>query len=101
MAYPCASLESGGILNCSLYLLKIMHDYLKEIYFDFCLKNDMPKHNDAYLSADDYLNGNFQLINSQVYWLKNFVRLWNILESTWFDDVNRKAVIELCEMEVR
>ena len=61
----------------------------------------MPKHNNAYLSADDYLNGNFQLINSQVYWLKNFVRLWNILESTWFDDVNRKAVIELCEMEVR
>ena len=36
----------------------------------------MPKHNDAYLSADDYLNGNFQLINSQVYWLKNFIRLW-------------------------
>ena len=45
----------------------------------------MPKHNDAYLSAEDYLNGNFQLINSQVYWLKNYVRLWNILESTWFD----------------
>ena len=82
-------------------LLSIMHDYLREIYFDFCLKNDMPKHNDAYLSADDYLNGNFQLINSQVYWLKNYVRLWNILESTWFDDVNRKAVIELCEMEVK
>ena len=60
-----------------------MHDYLKEIYFDFCLKNDMPKHNDAYLSADDYLHGNFQLINSQVYWLKNFVRLWDILENTW------------------
>ena len=31
----------------------------------------------------DYLNGNFQLINSQVYWLKNFVRLWNILDDTW------------------
>ena len=64
-------------------LLSIMHDYLREIYFDFCLKNDMPKHNNAYLSADDYLNGNFQLINSQVYWLKKFVRLWNILEDTW------------------
>ena len=60
-----------------------MHDFLKEIYFDFCLKNDMPKHNDAYLSADDYLHGNFHLINSQVYWLKNFVRLWNILDDTW------------------
>ena len=76
-----------------------MHDYLKEIYFDFCLKNDMPKHNDAYLSADDYLHGNFQLINSQVYWLKNFVRLWNILDDTWgietmsFDKLDRKSVV--------
>ncbi len=57
-------------------LLKIMHDYLKEIYFDFCLKNDMPKHNDAYLSAEDYLAGNFQLLISQIFWFKNYVRLW-------------------------
>ena len=49
-----------------------MHDYLREIYFDFCLKNDMPKHNDAYLSAEDYLNGNFQLINSQIKWLGSY-----------------------------
>ena len=75
-------------------LLSIMHDYLREIYFDFCLKNDMPKHNDAYLSADDYLNGNFQLINSQVYWLKNFVRLWNILESTWFNRLEEEVLAE-------
>ena len=56
-----------------------MHDYLKEIYFDFCLKNDMPKNpidNDAYLSADDYLNGNFQLINSQIKWLGSYIVLW-------------------------
>ena len=61
------------------HTFEIMHEFLIEIYFDFCLKNDMPKNpidNDAYLSADDYLNGNFQLINSQVYWLKNFIRLW-------------------------
>ena len=71
-----------------------MHDYLREIYFDFCLQNDMPKHNDAYLSADDYLNGNFQLINSQVYWLKNYVRLWNILENTWFDRLEEEVLAE-------
>ena len=59
------------------------HDFLREVYFSFCLANDMPKHNDAYLSAEDYLHGNFGLINSQVYWFKNFVRLWNILEDTW------------------
>ena len=71
-----------------------MHDYLREIYFDFCLKNDMPKHNDAYLSADDYLHGNFQLINSQVYWLKNYIRLWNILEDTWFDPNGKTVLIQ-------
>ena len=79
---------------CSIILFKIMHDFLQEIYFDFCLKNDMPKHNDAYLSADDYLNGNFQLINSQVYWLKNYVRLWNILENTWFDRLEEEVLAE-------
>ena len=36
----------------------------------------MPKHNDAYLSAEDYLNGNFQLINSQIKWLGNYIVLW-------------------------
>tara|TARA_A100001388_G_scaffold2071_1_gene1542 strand:+ start:277 stop:516 length:240 start_codon:yes stop_codon:yes gene_type:complete len=78
-----------------------MHEFLKEIYFDFCLKNDMPKHNDAYLSADDYLNGNFQLINSQVYWLKNYIRLWNILEDTWFDPNGKTVLIQsLNQMEV-
>ena len=78
-----------------------MHNFLREIYFDFCLKNDMPKHNDAYLSADDYLNGNFQLINSQVYWLKNYIRLWNILEDTWFDPNGKTVLIQsLDQMEV-
>ena len=53
-----------------------MHDFLKEIYFDFCLKNDMPKHNDAYLSADDYLHGDYQLSEPLIGWLKNYDRLW-------------------------
>ena len=53
-----------------------MHDFLQEIYFDFCLKNDMPKHPESspfngYLSADDLLHSNYQLTKSQVYWLKN------------------------------
>ena len=67
-----------------------MHDYLQEIYFDFCLKNDMPKHSESspfygYLSADDLLHSNYQFTKSQVYWLKNYSRLWNILDNTWFD----------------
>ena len=67
-----------------------MHDFLQEIYFDFCLKNDMPNHPESspfngYLSADDLLHSNYQFTKSQVYWLKNYVRLWNILDNTWFD----------------
>jgi len=50
----------------------------------------MPKHSESaplsgYLSADDILGSNYQLTNSQVYWLKNYIRLWNILDNTWFD----------------
>ena len=71
-----------------------MHDYLREIYFDFCLKNDMPKHNNAYLSAEDYLAGNFQLLISQIFWFKNYVRLWNILENTWFDRLEEEVLAE-------
>ena len=48
----------------------------------------MPKHSESspfngYLSADDLLHSNYQFTKSQVYWLKNYVRLWNILEDTW------------------
>ena len=62
-----------------------MHDYLREIYNDFCIKNNLPRgradyHDDllggAYLSAEDYLAGNFQLLISQIFWFKNYVRLW-------------------------
>ena len=68
-----------------------MHDYLKEIYFDFCLKNDMPKHSESapfngYLSADDLLHSNYQLTKSQVSWLKNYLRLWDIIENTWLEE---------------
>ena len=31
------------------------HQFLKEIYKDFCSKHHMQKHNGEYLSADDYL----------------------------------------------
>ena len=63
-----------------------MHDFLKEIYFDFCLKNDMQKHNNAYLSAEDYLSGNFQLLTSQIFWFKNYARLWE--ETNAMEDWN-------------
>jgi len=70
---------------CTLILFKIMHDYLQEIYYDWCLKNDMPKHSDGspfngYLSADDLLHSNYQLTKTQREWLKNFGRLWIAME---------------------
>ena len=63
-----------------------MHDYLQEIYFDFCLKNDMPKHSDdapfsGYLSAEDILQSNYQLTKNQTAWIKNFLRLWELMEA--------------------
>ena len=46
----------------------------------------MPKHNDAYLSAEDYLAGNFQLLTSQIFWFKNYARLWE--ETNAMEDWN-------------
>ena len=58
----------------------------------------MPKHSESspfsgYLSADDLLHTNYQFTNSQVYWLKNYVRLWNILDNTWFDKSLEEQVL--------
>ena len=58
-----------------------MHEFLKEIYFDFCLKNDMPKHSESsplkgYLSVDDLMHINHPLNKPLRDWLKNYHRLW-------------------------
>ena len=55
-----------------------MHEFLKEIYFDFCLKNDMPKHSESsplkgYLSVDDLMHINHPLNKPQRDWLKNLI----------------------------
>ena len=64
---------------------KIMHKFLKEIYNDFCIKNNLPRgradyHDDllggAYLSAEDYLDCKIGLTHNQIFWLKNYIRLW-------------------------
>ena len=67
-----------------------MHDYLQEIYFNWCLQNDMPKHPESspfkgYLSVDDLMHSNYPLLKFQRDWLKNYSRLWNIIDNTWFD----------------
>jgi len=75
---------------CTHYLIKIMHEFLKEIYNDFCTKHDMLKNKDgAYQSADDYLwlstvqsrGGGYMYpqINLSQYqqnWLDNYRKLW-------------------------
>ena len=60
-----------------------MHEFLKEIYFDFCLKNDMPKHSESsplkgYLSVDDLMHINHPLNKPQRDWLKNSI--WDTLK---------------------
>ena len=58
-----------------------MHEFLIEIYSDFCLKNDMPKHSESsplkgYLSVDDLMHVNYPLTKPQRDWLKNYNILW-------------------------
>ena len=58
-----------------------MHEFLKQIYFDYCLANDMPKHLESsplrgYLSVDDLMHINYPLNKPQRDWLKNYRRLW-------------------------
>ena len=82
-----------------IFFFKIMHDFLQEIYFDFCLKNDMPKHPESspfngYLSADDLLSSNYQFTKSQVYWLKNYVRLWAL--SIIHGSISQKRRVSKC-----
>ena len=62
-----------------------MHDFLQEIYFNWCIQNDMPKHPDSspfkgYLSADDLLHSNYQLTKTQKDWLQAFLVLWARVE---------------------
>ena len=63
-----------------------MHEFLIEIYSDFCLKNDMPKHSESsplrgYLSVDDLMHVNYPLTKPQRDWLKNYSRLWMLMEA--------------------
>ena len=68
------------------------HDFLREIYNDFCIKNDMPKHiksenlsrdiMSGYLSAGDivYASNKYQLTKYQKDWLNAFIVLWETVE---------------------
>ena len=59
------------------------HDFLREIYNDFCIKNDMPKHvNGGYLSAGDikYASNKYCLTKHQKEWLQAFLVLWARVE---------------------
>ena len=63
------------------------HEFLKEIYNDFCIKNNLPRSRadsyyptlaseGAYLSAEDYLNSKLGLTLHQKKWLANYIKLW-------------------------
>ena len=57
------------------------HEFLKEIYNDFCIKNSLPRSKafgseGAYLSAEDYLNSNLGLTLHQKKWLASYIELW-------------------------
>tara|TARA_Y100000589_G_C27064075_1_gene592567 strand:- start:828 stop:1040 length:213 start_codon:yes stop_codon:yes gene_type:complete len=58
-------------------------EFLKEIYFDFCLKHDLPKDHHNYMSVDLYLikSKRFNLTKNQISWLNNFRELQEIIEN--------------------
>ena len=65
------------------------HDLLREIYNDFCIKNDMPKHKGGgYLSAGDinYLSNTYQITKHQKDWLQAYLILWaNVEEGSYME----------------
>ena len=74
------------------------HDFLREVYFDFCLKNDMPKHpsnapDGGYLSAGDvlYSSRKYQLTKHQKDWLKCFIEIWNAMDTLWFEKMSQEV----------
>ena len=61
------------------------HEFLKEIYNDFCIKNNLPRgradyHDDllggSFLSAEDYLNSKIGLTHCQKKWFVAYINLW-------------------------
>ena len=66
------------------------HQFLKDIYTDFCSKHNMVKRDGHYLSADDYLSlqnhemfipekdiyETITLTAYQVQWLTNYIKHW-------------------------
>ena len=56
------------------------HDFLREIYNDFCIKNDMPKHKGGnYLSAGDikFASAKYSITKHQKDWLKPISKIWS------------------------
>jgi hypothetical protein len=56
------------------------HEFLKEIYDDFCTKHNLPKNKDGkFPSAGDYLyveKEDVPFTDHQLKWLDNYIKLW-------------------------
>ena len=76
------------------------HDFLREIYNDFCIKNDMPKHiksenlsrdiMSGYLSAGDikFASAKYSLTKHQKDWLQAYLILWaNVEEKSYMESL--------------
>ena len=67
------------------------NDFLREIYNDFCIKNDMPKHKGGgYLSAGDikFASAKYSLTKHQKDWLQAYLILWaNVEEKSYMESL--------------
>ena len=56
------------------------HEFLKEVYDDFCTKHNLPLNKyGRFSSAGDYLyveKENIPFTDHQLKWLDNFIKLW-------------------------
>ena len=55
-------------------IVMTQHDFLREIYNDFCIKNDMPKHKN--LSAGDIKFASQDISITKYHWLQAYLKLW-------------------------
>ena len=79
-----------------------MHEFLKEIYNDFCTKHDLPKneYGSDFLSADDLLHGHMYaeidaLTQYQQNWLTNYIQVWDLTQDQGITSWDKLLIILL------
>ena len=86
-----SSHKTDPFVHHTFITVMTQHDFLREIYNDFCIKNDMPKHKGGgYLSAGDikFASAKYSLTKHQKDWLQAYLILWaNVEEKSYMESL--------------